>query len=53
MNFACLWVIQTNNGGIEEYVRGDDGLKMGFVTKENADKYAEQHSMKDWISIFV
>lgn len=55
MNFACLWIIQTNYGsdGVEEYVRNEDGMKMGFDTKANADKYAREHSMKDWISIFV
>lgn len=57
MNFQCLWIIEVTDGitGTVEPIRTEDGLKMGFYSRVNAQKHAKEHVgvMDTWITRFV
>jgi hypothetical protein len=57
MNFACLWIIEVTNSitGTVEPIRTEDGLKMGFYSRVNAQNCANKHVgvMDDWVTRFV
>ena len=43
MNFQCVWIIEIKNGEDRIPVRTENGCRIAFYNKRQAEKYAKEN----------